>query len=97
MACAGVGGANDGECGDQIIDCGRQATDPSVTIDEIRLAYRQAVRLEHPDTSDSPDAEAGKLFKPLKTISSKPGQQRLSYLFGGFGTWRSSTKSYQIC
>jgi len=36
---------------------GLEATDPSVTIDEIRLAYRQAVRLEHPDTSDSPDAE----------------------------------------
>jgi hypothetical protein len=34
-----------------------QACDPSVTEDDIRMAYRKAVRLEHPDTSEKPDAE----------------------------------------
>ena len=33
-----------------------EASDPN-TMEDIRLAYRQAVRLEHPDTSEAADAE----------------------------------------
>eukprot|EP00931_Biecheleriopsis_adriatica_P057018 TRINITY_DN33816_c0_g1_i2.p1 TRINITY_DN33816_c0_g1~~TRINITY_DN33816_c0_g1_i2.p1 ORF type:complete len:311 (-),score=58.97 TRINITY_DN33816_c0_g1_i2:17-895(-) len=36
---------------------GLEAHDPSVDSEQIRLAYRQAVRAEHPDTSSYSDAE----------------------------------------